>query len=339
MGKITYRQIAKLAGVSLASVSFAIKNKPGVSEETRQKILKVANQHGYFENALPIQAIIKRPPRIASVFRSAAPVEDQLFYKELNAALLTACDAMGFWLVPTTISGTPGLVEIPQCIRDNEVDGVLFFGDLEPGILEELERLGIPFVILDSCRRSNYPAVLVDYAQVAYTATRYLIDMGHKDIAFLSNASSHDFNALCLDGYQRAMEQSNLSILPNRIQINMGDVDSINQCLDRALSGVRKPTAIFCTVDFYAFKLIQRLHNLGYRIPEDISIVSVDDVIVAKLISPPLTTVHIEREKMVQEGLNILTKLLNGESCKRTVLAKQELVIRETAAPPKSRRK
>ena len=335
MGKITYREIAKLAGVSLASVSFAIKNKPGVSDETRQKVLKIANQHGYFDSTLPIQAIIKRPPRIASLFRAAAPIEDQLFYKEMNAVLLSACADCGYWFIPTSVSGAVGISDLPQCIRDIEVDGVITCGDLNPDIYLEMERLGIPFVLLDSIRPSSYPSVNVDYSQSAYTATRHLIQLGHTDIAFLSNYSSHDFNARTLDGFQRAMEEANLAVLPNRIQINIGDMDSIRYCLDHAFSGETRPTAIFSTVDFYSFKIIQLLHSKGYRIPEDISIVSIDDVVVAGLISPPLTTVHIQRERMVKEGIGMLTKLLNGQTCQSVVLPPQELVIRSsTAAPP-----
>lgn len=334
MSKITYREIAKLAGVSLASVSFALKNKPGVSEETRQKILKVAHQHGYFENTLPIQAIMKRPLRIASIFSTAAPTEDQLFYEELNAALLPACNDLDYWLVPTSIAGRSGTVELPQCIRDIEVDAVLIFGDLDPVIYEELDRLGIPFVILDAYQQTPYPCVRTDYTKVAYMVTRHLIDLGHKDIAFLSNASSHDFNLLTLDGFHRAMGEANLNVPKNWIQINTGDIDAVNQCLDSILSGSQKPTAIFCTVDFYSFKVIQQLHLLGYRIPEDISIVSIDDVVVAKLVSPPLTTVHVDREMIVQTGLEMLTKLLNGQPCESTVLPLPKLIVRNTTAPP-----
>lgn len=334
MAKITYREIAKLAGVSLASVSFAIKNKAGVSEETRQKILKVAHQHGYFDNNLPIQAIMKRPLRIASIFSTAAPEEDQLFYEELNSALLRACNALNYWLVPTSITERFGQVSLPQCIRDIEVDGVLIFGDLDQNIYEELDRLGIPFVIVDSYSPSSYPSVSNDYEEVAYEVTQHLIGLGHEKIAFLSNASSQDFNMQTLRGFHRAMEGARLHVPENWIQLNTGDVEAVNQCLERILSGSQKPSAIFSTVDFYSFKLIQQLHLLGYRIPEDISIVSIDDVVVARLISPPLTTIHVEREMMVQKGLEMLTKRLNCESCQSVVLPIPKLAIRGTTAPP-----
>jgi len=334
MAKITYREIAKLAGVSLASVSFAIKNKPGVSDETRQKILKVAHQHGYFENALPIQAIVKRPLRIASIFSAAAPAEDQLFYEELNAALLNACNQLDYWLVPTSVAEKDGRLELPQCIRDLEVDAVMSYGDLDAAIYAELERLGIPFVILDSYRDTPYPSVRTDYTKVAHMVTRHLIDLGHRDIAFLSNAASSDFSYITLKGFRAAMTEAGLTVPDLWIQQNTGDLDTVNHCLETILSGSHKPTAIFCTIDFYSFKVIQRLHQLGYRIPEDISIISIDDVVVAKLVSPPLTTVHVDREGIVQKGLEMLTKLLNGKSCQSVVLPLPELIIRSTTAAP-----
>lgn len=336
MAKITNRDIARLAGVSPAAVSIAINGKPGVSDETREKILSIARQQNYCTGTISARVIRERSTFIAALFRTDAQLEDQAFYSEMGTAAMVACRNLGYTLVSTYITGEDSTLELPPSIRSGEVDGVLIFGDQEPGIYVELNRIGVPFVILDSSRRSTpYPSVFVDYSQAAYLATRHLIELGHRDIAYLSNGTLHDFNTLTLTGFQQATAEANIALYPNRFQIDLEDAQTIQQCLDRALSGPRRPSAILCTVDFYALKVMRNLHTMGYRIPEDISIIGIDDVIVSRLTTPTLTTMRVDRNEMIKEGLEMLSLLLRGKTCPSRILSTPELILRETTAPPK----
>jgi DNA-binding LacI/PurR family transcriptional regulator len=215
------------------------------------------------------------------------------------------------------------------------VDGVLIFGDQEPGIYVELSRIGIPFVVLDSSRSSQYPSVYVDYSKAAYIATRHLIDLGHRDIAYLSNGTLHDFNTLTLNGFQQATTEAGIALYPNRFQIDLEDTVTVEQCLEKALAGPSRPTAIFCTVDYYALKVIRKLHAMGLRVPEDVSVVGIDDVAVSALVLPGLTTMRVDRVEMIREGLQMLEQMLRGKSCGNRQLPTPELILRETTCPPK----
>jgi len=332
VAKITNRDIAKLAGVSPAAVSLAINGKPGISEDTRQKILAIARQHNYCTGTASARVLRERSTYIAALFRTDAQLEDQAFYAELGTSAMVACRERGYTLVSTYITGSDSMLELPPSIRSGEVDGVLIFGDQEPGIYVELSKIGIPFVVLDSSRSSQHPSVYVDYSKAAYIATRHLIDLGHRDIAYLSNGSLHDFNTLTLNGFQQATTEAGIALYPNRFQIDMEDTQTVEQCLEKALAGPCRPTAIFCTVDFYALKVIRRLNALGYRVPEDISIVGIDDVAVSQLMIPSLTTMRVDRDEMIREGLDMLTQMLQGKSCESRLLPPPELILRQTTA-------
>lgn len=335
MAKITNRDIAKLAGVSPAAVSLAINGKAGISEETREKVLAIARQHNYCTGSASVRVLRERSTYIAALFRTDAPLEDQAFYAELSTSAMVACRELGYTLVSTYITGEDSMLELPPSIRAKEVDGVLIFGDQEPGIYVELSRIGIPFVVLDSSRSSQYPSVYADYSKAAYIATRHLIDLGHRDIAYLSNGTLHDFNTLTLNGFQQATTEAGIALYPNRFQIDLEDTVTVEQCLEKALAGPSRPTAIFCTVDYYALKVIRKLHAMGLRVPEDVSIVGIDDVAVSALVLPGLTTMRVDRVEMVREGLQMLEQMLRGKSCGNRQLPTPELILRETTCPPK----
>lgn len=337
MAKITNRDIAKMAGVSPAAVSLAINGKPGISEETRQKVLAIARQHNYSTGTASARVLRERSTYIAALFRTDAQLEDQAFYSELSTAAMVACRERGYTLVSTYITSSDSMLELPPSIRSGEVDGVLIFGDQEPGIYVELSKIGIPFVVLDSSRQSQYPSVFVNYSQAAYDATRHLIDLGHRDIAYLSNGTLHDFNTLTLNGFQQATTEAGIALYPNRFQIDLEDTQTVEQCLEKSLAGPSRPTAIFCTVDFYALKVMRKLRAMGYQVPEDISIVGIDDVAISQMITPGLTTMRVDREEMIREGLAMLTHMLQGKSCGSRQLPTPKLILRETTAPPKQK--
>lgn len=331
MAKITNREIAKLSGVSPSAVSIAINGKPGISEETRAKILKIARQYNYFTGSDSVKVVQERSTYIAALFRTDTLFTDQVFYTEMLAFAMPLCRSLGLTLVTTFMSVEDSSLDLPRSIRCGEVDGVLIFGDQNPRIYTELNHLGIPFVVLDSCQPDcSYPSIFVDYSKAAYLATRYLLDIGHRDIVYLSNGSLHAFNNLILDGFQKATSESNITLYPNRFQLSIEDENGIRTCLERALSGPCIPTAIFCSVDYYSLRVMRELNAMGLRIPDDISIISIDDINVAQLITPALSTVHINREEMLQNAINILMAMLKNEPIPSQMLSTPELRIRET---------
>ncbi len=338
MARITNKDIARLAGVSPAAVSIAVNGRPGISQETRERILKIARQNHYCPGIASLQILQDRSRFIAALFRTDAQLEDQIFYSEMGSHAMVACCERGCTLVSTYITDSSGTITLPQAILNRSVDGILVFGDQEPGIYTELSHTGIPFVVLDSSRPgSGYPSVLVDYHNAAYQATRHLIELGHRDIAYLSNGVLHDFNMQTLAGFQQAASEAGIALYPNRFQIDVEDEASLRRCIDRAMVGPVLPTAFFCTVDVYAINAMRYLHTRGFRVPQDISVVGIDDVAMSRYVIPSLTTLRVDRKHMIQLGLDMLEQLAAGTACGNQTLPAPLLICRESAAAPRSR--
>ena len=333
MKKITNKDIAKLAGVSPSAVSIVMNGRAGVSDKTRNRILRIVKEHNYITGATSAELIQKRSRYIAVLFRTDALFDDQIFYSEMVIDAMVGCKERDYYVVPTFVTGEPGVIELPYALRNRDVDGALICGDQEPGIYNELKSIGIPFVVLDSSRHNEHvSAVLVDYESAAYTATKHLIDLGHRDIAYLGNGALHDFNVLALSGFQRAMGEYDLSIKPDRIRIDLGSDESMKQCVDQVFSGKEKPTAVFCTVDIYAISIIRYLHTIGIQVPQDVSIISMDDILVSRYTIPSLSSMHVDRKKMVKIGLRMLEQEIKGELTQREMLVSPDLIIRESTA-------
>lgn len=335
MAKVTNKDIARMAGVSPAAVSIAVNGKPGISDETRARILAVAREQHYLPGAAALRVLRERTGFIAALFRTDAQLEDQIFYSEMGTHAMVACRERGFTLVSTYITDSDGVIELPRCIDGGAVDGVLVFGDQAPMVYAELRRAGVPFVVLDSSRPGgDHLSVLVDYRDAAYQATRYLVDLGHRDIAYLNNGTLHDFNTLVLDGFQQAAAEAGIVLYPNRFQIDVEDESSLRRCVDQALRGPTRPTAIFCPVDVYAINVVRYLHTCGIRVPQDISVIGIDDVTMSRYVIPALTTLQVDRRRMIHMGLDLLQRLLAGEDCRDQTLPALRLICRESAGPP-----
>ncbi|NLW53465.1 MAG: LacI family transcriptional regulator, partial [Clostridiaceae bacterium] len=173
-----------------------------------------------------------------------------------------------------------------------------------------------------------------DYRTAAFRAATYLINMGHRDIAYIGNHSEtlQDFNLLTFSGFQKATSQNNISLGTNRIQLEAHDEDSLQECINKALNGPSRPTALFCTTDYYAILAIRYLHSQGINVPDDISIISIDNLPISKFMTPSLTTVRIDREKIGTRGFELIQKLINQEECESIVIDSYDVIVRESVA-------
>ncbi len=333
MKKLTVKDIATMAGVSPAAVSFALNGRKGISDQTRKQILKVVAQTNYRFTGSSKKSNCKN---IAILFRHDIPTLDQLFYTELNASMVAACNKLPYTLILTSVYHSEDETVLSDVLHSGNIDGIITYGDVEKLVRRDLNNLGIPIVVLDSSRKSeDQLAVRVDYELAAYKAATHLIDLGHKDIAYIGNDKLHDFNLLTFSGFQRAATEHSLPLGMNRIQLNVYDEPSLYACIDDTLKGETIPTALFCVTDYYAIHAIRYLHSKGMQVPDDISVVGIDDIAVSKFIIPSLTTVHIDRELMGSYGFELMQKCINNEPCESICLPSCDLIVRESTAPPR----
>lgn len=329
--KLTISDIAAIAGVSKATVSFVLNHKEGVSEETRQKVLSVIEQTNYTPTLNSRRLYYRKSFTIALVFDKDAPGLDNLFSFGIIKALMKRCTHYDYALVYSEYSIEGNDCRLPQIILNKDVDGLIFLRDIPLPLISRLHALDIPFVVTDDhSEHSALHTVKADYALAAYTAVSYLIDNGHRAIGFVGNSNLPTFYTQVFSGYQKALKQAGLSLELDWFFDKVPSKETLDAEVDRLLQLPELPTAIFCMEDMLAIDLMRSLQKKGVRIPEDISVISIDDILISSQTFPSLTTVALDKDALGTYAVDLLMDLIAGKKANSITISSSDLVVRES---------
>lgn len=302
--KVTITDIAKETGVSPAAVSLALRNKPGVSHETRQHILLTAETMGYpLETKMPpptqnnvnaIGLIVRVQPNDEVPMRNS-------FYGPVLSGIEEFCRQNHINLfyahMPVDEDNTP--VEPPRLLQEQSVDGLLFIGAvLNKQTIHMLQKQNIPIVLVDAYAQSGtYDAIVSDNEAGAYQATQHLIAQGHKHIALVGSLpDSYPSILERRKGYLKAITEHALS--PHFVDCHHYAEEAIPAMSDYLQKGGEEVTAVFATNDEVAIGVMQVAQSHGLKVPQDLSIVGFDNINVAKHMAPPLSTMRVDKMGM-----------------------------------------
>ena len=333
--KLTISDIAKAAGVSKTAVSFVINNKGGVSQKTRQKVLDVIKETNYRPTLNSKRLFFQKSFTIAVMFDKTGHRFDNLFYLDIMSALLKRCTAYNYSLVYSEYSYADDVVTLPDNVLNKDVDGLVFLRDLPIALITTLRNLDIPFVIADahSAHDSLY-TVNVDYRLAAYTAVKYLIQQGHHHIGFVGNMHLPAFYSQIFSGYQKALREYNLPLNLAWCFEKIHDRKTTELFISQLLREKELPTAIFCMEDILAIELIRYLQKNKVSVPDDISVIAIDDIILSDEIYPSLTTVAIDKDQLGSSAIDILMSLINQEPTDSVGMTATDVVVRESVKVP-----
>ncbi len=310
---ITMRDIATSLGVSTVTVSNALSNREGVSNELRSMIKKKAEEMGYQYN---LQA---RALRESKSYNIGVLVADHYldkngypFYLKMYQSIvmcLSGYNYSGIMEVLTAQMRNDNI--LPSVIVDKKVDGIIVLGQLASSYLNMLKESQIPMVFLDFYdRKLEIVSIISDSVYGTYMLTNYVISKGHRKIAFVGNIYA---TASILDrylGYYRSLLMNGIPLREDYIICDRGD-DGLN--IDLVLPE-DMPTAFVCNCDVIAFILMNKLKKAGYRVPEDISVVGFDNYSYAPYSTDILTTIDVNIEGMTNAAIDELNKIISGES-------------------------
>lgn len=331
MANLTIRDIARMAGVSPAAVSFVINDRPGVSAETRLKIRKIIQKTGFTPSMNSRRLVYMRSYNIALVMNNeSSPLED-LFYVAIIRGILRQSKEYGYNIVFTEIDVINHDVLMPRMIREHDTDGVIFLQGLDPTILHETDKLNVPYVVVDAHeKRVPYTCVNVDYELSAYISTKYLIDNGHKKIAFISRGSVPNFYMRTFEGFCRALDEHELMIPPGWIQSTPTNEATAYDCMKSIMTGISRPTAVFCSIDSFTIGAIRCVQDMGYKVPDDISFTSIDNLFLSEYFAPGLTTIDIDKERLGQLAMDLIVKKIEGQNAETVYVPSDRLIIRDS---------
>lgn len=331
MGKTTIHDVARLANVSPSAVSIVLNNRPGVSDATRKSILEIIEQLGYAPNPNSRRLLFNKTYNIAILFPGNASPLDHSFYAEINTAVLHECEAQGYNLIFASFAFKNGTVQFPNLIKACDVDGVIFYGDVDPAVLQALSKYELPHIIIDN--HVNLPHVLsvsANYRHAAQMAVKHLAELGHRKIAYIGNYANTDFGMQTLSGYRKALEDSGLSSPSQWVQCEAFSEDSAYACMEKILKDPVRPTAIACGADIYAIGAIRCIKDHGLKVPDDLSVTGIDDILLSRYTDPTITTVKIDKGEIGKTAVQLLLQAIGGESVAGVTTQSDQLIQRNS---------
>lgn len=334
--RITLTDIAKEMGVSPATVSLALRNRPGVSATTRQQVQKTAAAMGYLLDT----PTFSEQSQVGSI--GVVVKDDQLgenfsenpFYGRVVAGIEGYCRQQHINLLyahlPVDADNNP--LYPPRLLREQAVDGLLFVGLwLNSSTTRMLHRQEAPIVLVDAyaVNAHSYDAVRSDNKMGGYEATKYLIDLGHHCIALVgSMPQSYPSIQGRRRGYERAIREHGLQ--PYFVDCHM-TAEKAGPVARAYLQTHPEITAVFACNDEVAIEVMRGAQELGRHIPNDLAIIGFDDIHPARLVSPSLTTMRVDKVKMGRMAAQLLIDRIQQPGTGRVLAYLQpEIVVRES---------
>lgn len=332
------KEIAELAGCSIATVSNTLNNKGRIGKDVRERVLKICREHGYLPNSAGRNLRRRKMETIGLLFYpSCAAIFRNIFYAEVMEALEATMEKKGFDLLLSGFDSSLAKGEPPRFIRQGKVDGLILLGGFPRQTVRSLLDFPIPMMHLDSFRKQ----IKIDYVTTdGYTATGQIVDhlvgLGHRRMLFMAH-QHEDTNADQRQaGFLDAVKRHKLPPTQNISLRNFAGSEDAYQVLKERLGAKRPPTAIICVNDTLAAELLQKLQADGFSVPEDVTIFGYDDDSYSRNASPSISTVRVDKAKLGTIGAEtIINRIENPDAPVVSVLLPVELVHRESVAPPK----
>jgi len=317
---IRIKDIADESGVSIGAVSRALKGQPGLSDETRQRVLSIAKTKGYDFTRLRTNKI----KRILFLLHRQHDLSKALpFYSPLILEIENNCRQHGIAMSFLAIQpGDP----IHEQLQVHNPDALICAGFFEPELVNVLQQANIPITLVDLWF-PDLPSVNPDNYEGGYLATRHLIEHGRKRIAFLASTTAHYSIRQREKGYRKALYEAQI-LLPPEYELASPPLLDIEQSLianlNELLALPEPPDAIFAYNDVAAMVALRVCQQKGFRVPQDIAIVGFDDIDYATLTTPPLTTIAVDKQQLARKTFELVMQ----ESDESTVLLPVQLRVR-----------
>ncbi|MEU7644550.1 LacI family DNA-binding transcriptional regulator [Streptomyces huasconensis] len=335
-GKVTISEIAREAGVSVPTVSRVVNGRSDVSPATRARVEDLLHRHGYRRRP---GSPATRAALLDLVFNDL----DSPWAVEIIRGVEEVAHEQGVGTVVSAIHDRAGAARRWMTnLRARASDGVILVTSvLEPGLHDELRRLGVPLVVIDPAGSPATQAPTVGATNWAggMAATEHLVGLGHRRIGFIEGPRRLLCSRARLDGYRAALDGAGVAVDDELVVPGDFYHESGFTAMNRLLELTEPPTAVFAASDQMALGAIEALRQRGLRVPEDMSVIGFDDLPEVRWSSPPLTTVRQPLSDMGKLAARAVLDLARSvaPASPRVELA-TELVIRASTAQPSTAR-
>lgn len=330
--------VAKKAGVSQSTVSRVLNNYPYIKESTRTKVLKAIEELNFTRDEIARSLAEKKTRTIGLIIGDIA----NPFYAESSKIIMKKANEKAYdVIIGYTDYQDTNMEKSIQTMIGKRVDGIIIATtERSNEKITELYRSGFPIVLynaqIDDLEQSNF--VVVNNGKGAYMATEHLIQLGHKDIAYISGPLSFLNLFYRFSGYKKALETYKLSYDDSIVFQDSLDLTEITQFVEGLIQRTNRPTGIFAASDQIALTVIDTILKSGLNVPDDISVIGFDDISLSSNHLVNLTTVSQHMEEMATTALHHLLMVIEGKDSDMKnlqLVIEPQLKIRSTTGPVK----
>lgn len=336
---ITMRDIANQLGVSTVTVSKALGDKEGVSDELKQKIKQLAAQMGYRYNTTAKAMKEGLSHNIGVIIPERFTGLAQSFYLIVYKQISLLLEQAGYFGILSILSDQDEeQLQIPKIYAEKKVDGLIILGQISKNYIQLVQDMDLPKVFLDFYdEHSDIDAIVTDNFYGAYELTNYLIAQGHTKIAYVGNINSTSSIQDRYLGYYKSLLEHNIKLDESLV---ISDRDERGKYIELELpnselpdSPQNMPTAFVCNCDQIAYLLIQKLKSKGYAVPKDCSVVGFDNDIYATIATPHLTTMEVNFEQMSSIAVKYIIDKISSPNLKLgRVLVQGNIIHRDSVS-------
>ncbi|MGO0062297.1 catabolite control protein A [Brevibacillus fluminis] len=331
---ITIYDVAREAGVSMATVSRVVNGNPNVKPTTRKKVLAAIERLGYRPNAVARGLASKKTTTVGVII----PDISSLFFSELARGIEDIATMYKYNIILCNSDNRlEKELQLINTLLEKQVDGLLFLGsEIKEDHLQTLSTAAVPVVLAATRDADNIlPSVTIDHFQAAYDATKALIDRGHKRVAILSGPKTDPLGGLLrFEGYKQALADSGIALDEELVRSGSYWYETGLRNMNEFLKLDNPPTAVFAANDEVAIGAIHAIQDAGKSVPGDIEIIGHDNIRLAEMVRPKLSTVVQPMYDIGAVAMRLLTKYMNNEHVEEhVVLLPHRIEYRQSTRP------
>lgn len=327
----TIYDVAREAGVSMATVSRVVNGNPNVKPSTRKKVLEAIEQLGYRPNAVARGLASKKTTTVGVIIPDIA----RTFYAELARGIEDIATMYNYNIILCNSDQNKDKeIHLLNTLLGKQVDGIVFMGGkISEEHVAEFEHSPVPLVLAATVdENEKTPSVNIDYEDASFEVINEFIKKGHERIAMLTGPLEDPVNGhLKFSGYRKAMEQAELDIHDGFVAIGDYTYDAGLKAAEDFLQLPTKPTAIFVGTDEMGLGVIHGIQDAGFSVPEDIEVIGFNNTRLATMVRPTLSTVVQPMYDIGAVSMRLLTKLMNKEEVEeQTVILPHTIEFRDS---------
>lgn len=339
MEQVTIKDIARICGVGVSTVSRAINNHPDINPETKEMINRVIREYGYVPNNSARNLKRTEAKTIAVLVKGM----NNPFFTSMVKSIEKEIQKKKYTMVLHHVEHEEDEIDVAlELVKEKRLKGIIFLGGYFKHSSEKLEYLNVPFILStagvapETINRTKYSTISVDDFKESYRIVDYLIQSGHKKIAMISaSLNDESIGRLRLDGYKKALEEHHIPfrkelIKPMSQSLEPYSIENGYYATKELLASGEEFTALYAISDMMAIGAMRAIHEAGKSVPEDYSVVGYDGIDIGKYVTPTITTMNQPIEEMAKETIGLLFDIIAGKKQHQHRVFSGEIIVRES---------